>query len=126
MRRGYELNYKLICVPVARHGGTLAPEHSFVQISPDNVIVTALKKAEDENELVLRFYEWAGKERDVKVQFPVAAESASETNLIEKPRANLHVDNGALVLHTKPYEIKTVKVRFASKSRNEAERAASQ
>jgi alpha-mannosidase len=115
-RRGYELNYKLVSVTAARHDGILAPEHSFVHISPDNVIVTALKRAEDDNELVLRFYEWAGKDGDVKIQFSAAAESASETDLMEKATANLRIENGALVLHTKPYEIKTVKVRFASKS----------
>jgi len=126
VRRGYELNTKLISIHAASHEGELAPEQSFVEISPDNVIVTAVKKAEDDSELVLRFYEWAGKEADVKIKLPAGAESASETDLMEKPTANLHVDNGALALQTKPYEIKTVRVRFASKSKNEAEQAAGQ
>jgi alpha-mannosidase len=112
VRRGYEVNYKLISLPVTNHQGTLAPEHSFVQISPDNVIVTALKKAEDDNTLILRFYEWAGKDADVKLQFPAGAESALETNLMEKPTSKLEVQNGAVVLHTKPYEIKTVDIQF--------------
>ncbi len=124
VRRGYELNYKLISAPAARHEGKLPPEHSFVQISPDNVIVTALKKAEDNSEIVLRFYEWAGKEADVKIHLPFGVESASETDLMEKPTSNLQVENAVVMLHTKPYEIKTIKVRFASKSRNEAGQAA--
>jgi alpha-mannosidase len=126
VRRGYELNYKLISVPATKHEGKLSPEHSFVQISPENVIVTALKKAEDDSELVLRFYEWAGKEADVMIHLPSGVESASETNLMERPMSKLQVESGTVKLHTKPYEIKTVKVRFASRSRNEAEQAASQ
>jgi alpha-mannosidase len=112
IRRGYELNYKLISLPLEKHEGALAAEHSFLQAQPDNVIVTALKKAEDENSLVLRFYEWAGKEGEVTIQLPPGAESAAETDLMEKPISTLTVHNGGVSVHTKPYEIKTIKVRF--------------
>ena len=114
IRRGYELNYKLLSFPFGKHDGALAPEHSFLQVQPDNVIVTALKRAEDENSLVLRFYEWAGKEGTVTIQLPPGAESAVETDLMEKPTGSLPVRNGAVIILTKPYEIKTIKVQFAS------------
>jgi alpha-mannosidase len=113
IRRGYELNYKLIALPFGKHQGALAPEHSFVQVQADNVIVTALKKAEDENALVLRYYEWAGRQREVTVQLPAGAQSASETNLMEKPTSNLQVSGGEVKVPTKPYEIKTIKVQFS-------------
>lgn len=114
IRQGYELNYKLIPVPVARHQGELPAGHSFVKTGADNVVITALKKAEDENALIVRFYEWAGKESDVMIQLPPGAASASETNLMEKSIGNLTVLNGAVLVHTKPYEIKTLKVTVAS------------
>lgn len=113
IRRGYELNYKLISLPAEKHEGMLASEHSFVQVQADNVIVTALKKAEDDNGLVLRFYEWAGKESEVTIQLPPGAESAAETDLMERPIGSLAVHNGGVSAHTKPYEIKTIKVRFS-------------
>ena len=114
IRRGYELNYKLISLPFGKHQGTLAPEHSFLQAQADNVVVTALKKAEDSNALVLRFYEWAGKDGDVKLQLPPGAESASETDLMERPIAGVPVQNGSITLRTKPYEIKTISVQYPS------------
>ena len=113
IRRGYELNYKLLSMPFEKHQGSLAAEHSFLQATPDNVIVTAMKKAEDENALVVRFYEWAGKDSGVTIQLPPGAESAAETDLMEKPLANLSVSNGRVSIHTKPYEIKTIKVNFS-------------
>jgi alpha-mannosidase len=112
IRRGYELNYKLISLPFGKHQGTLAAKHSFLQAQPDNVIVTAVKKAEDDNALVFRFYEWAGKDGEVKLQLPPGAQSASETDLMERPIANLPVENAAVTLRTKPYEIKTIKVQY--------------
>ena len=114
VRRGYELNYKLVSLPSERHQGSLAAEHSFLRAQPDNIIVTAVKKAEDENALVLRFYEWAGKDGEVTLQLPPGAQSAAETDLMEKPIADLSLHNGGVTCHTKPYEIKTVKVRFSS------------
>jgi alpha-mannosidase len=114
IRRGYELNYKLLFLSFGNHQGSLAPEHSFLQVQPDNVIVTALKRAEDDNSLVLRFYEWAGKEGAVTIQLPPGAESAVETDLMEKPLGSLPVHNGAVSLIAKPYEIKTIKVQFSN------------
>jgi len=112
VRRGYELNYKLIAMQSQKHEGTLPGEYSFVRAEPDNVVLTAIKKSEDDDSLVLRFYEWAGREADVKLQLPAGAQSASETDLMERSIAPLALHNDAVTVHTKPYEIKTVKVRF--------------
>ena len=113
VRRGYELNYRLLAVPSQKHQGTLPSEHSFVQVESDNVVLTAIKKSEDDDSLVLRFYEWAGRESDVKLHLPPGAQSASETDLMERSIADLAVHNDSVTVHTKPYEIKTLKVRFA-------------
>ena len=113
IRRGYELNYKLIALPFGKHEGKLPPEYSFLQTKSDNVIVSAVKKAEDENALILRFYEWAGKQGEVSMQLPAGATSASETDLMERPSGQLSVANGEVRVQTKPYEIKTVKVQFS-------------
>jgi alpha-mannosidase len=116
VRRGYELNYKLIALPFGKHQGTLPAEYSFLQAKSDNVIVTAVKKAEDNNALIVRFYEWAGNQGDVSIQLPQGATSASETDLIERPLGNLPVSNGEVKVPTKPYEIKTIEVRFSDMS----------
>jgi alpha-mannosidase len=113
VRRGYELNYKLIALRSDKHEGALPAEHSFVGVEADNVVLTAIKESEENDALVLRFYEWAGKEADVKLQIPAGAKSASETDLMERPIAQLGIHNDVVTVHTKPYEIKTVKVRFA-------------
>jgi alpha-mannosidase len=114
IRRGYELNYKLISFQTAKHEGALPPEHSFVESPADNIIVSALKKAEDNNGLVLRFYEWAGKSGDVQLRIPSGAQSAIETDLMEKRIADASLRNQTVTVPTKPYEIKTIEVQYSS------------
>jgi len=117
--QGYQLNYKLIAMQTEKHTGALGSVFSFLQTDP-NVIVTAVKKDEDDDSLIVRFYEWAGKENDVKVAVHGKVLAASETDLMEKPIGSVAVDHDILTVHTKPYEIKTVKVQFASTSEKAA------
>jgi len=115
VRRGFELNYHLLGYQTQNHQGSLKDEHSFLEVQPDNVVLTALKKAEDEEALVLRFYEWAGKESDIKLLLPAGASSAAETDLMEKPVADLALQEGTVTVHTRPFEIKTLRIRFTPK-----------
>jgi len=110
VRHGYELNYGLLFTQSVNHRGTLASEYSFLQVDGGNVVVTAVKRAEDGRALIVRFYEWAGEESDVRLIFPLSLESAAETDLMEKSMGNLVLQAQGVVVHTKPYEIKTVRI----------------
>jgi alpha-mannosidase len=113
VRQGYDLNYKLLSISTEKHQGSLAAEHGFLQVEADNVVLTAMKKAEDDNSLVLRFYEWAGKNTDVKIQLPPGAQAAEDADLMERPAGKLALANNTVTVPTKPFEIKTVRVQFA-------------
>jgi len=113
VRQGYELNYKLLDMQSEKHDGALPAEHAFIEVKAENVVLTAMKKAEDDDSVILRFYEWAGRETDVKIQLPPGAESAQDADLMERPIGELALQGDAVTVHTKPYEIKTVKVRFS-------------
>ena len=114
VRRGYEFNYPLRAFQVEAHEGSLPPQHSFVGVTGDNVVLTALKKAEDGDAILLRFYEWAGKTADVKVRLPEGASGASLTNLLEKSEGgNLAIVNDQVTVPVHPYEIVSVRVEFA-------------
>lgn len=113
VRRGYELNYRLIPFMTDNHQGSLPGAHSFLDLQADDIVLTAAKRAEMDDSLILRFYEWAGKESDVKITLPAGAQSASDADLMERPIGELPISGGTLSLHTKPYEIKTVKITFS-------------
>jgi alpha-mannosidase len=115
MQQAYELNFPLLAVAEPPHAGRLPRRHSFAQVQPDNVILTVVKKAEDEEALVLRFYEFAGRQSQVSLRLPARATAAFETDLMEAGERplTLSADGRSVQVPTGPYEIKTVKVRLA-------------
>ena len=117
VRRGYELNYPLLPVVTTAHEGSLPPAHSFVQLEPENVVLTAVKKAEDDNGLIFRFYESAGQQTQVRLRLPPGASQAIETNLMENEQGELSLQGTELVVPVRPYEIKCLKVKFQPGSR---------
>jgi alpha-mannosidase len=113
VRRGYELNYKLLTRQTDNHQGALPGAHSFVTVQAENVILTAMKKAETDNSVILRFYEWAGKDSDVKITVPPGAHSAADADLMERPIGDLTLQGDTISVHAKPFEIKTIKIGFS-------------
>jgi hypothetical protein len=57
------------------------------------------------------------------LQLPAGAEMASETDLMEKSLAKLRIESGAVTVHTNPFEIKTIRIRFAAKSSSQTTRS---
>ena len=96
VRHGWEYDYPLQAVVTTAHAGSLPPEHSFASVSPDNVVLTAVKKAEDANGLIFRVYEWAGKETTAEFHVPPGATGATVTNLMEQPEGDPLSRRGAM------------------------------
>ena len=78
------------------------------------MVVTAMKKTEDGDGLLVRFYEWAGKEGNVTLTLPPGIVSATLANLMEKPEGSpLAVSGGRQVtVPITPFEIQTVIVHY--------------
>jgi len=115
VRHGYEYNYPLTAVVTTAHPGTLPASHSFASVSPENVVLTAVKKAEDANGLIFRVYEWAGKETTAEFHVPPGATSATVTNLMEQPQGDrLPVSGDVVKAPIHPYEILTIRVDYPS------------
>ncbi len=115
IRAGYALNVPLRVVPLeAATGGVAdragAPQSTFVQIDAPNVIVEAVKKAEDTADIIVRLYE--SEHRAAKATlwfgFPVAA--VREVNLLERPIQLLPVDDDTVTVEFGPFEVKTLAV----------------
>ncbi|MFZ3381950.1 MAG: glycosyl hydrolase-related protein, partial [Candidatus Acidiferrales bacterium] len=99
---------------VQTHAGKWRQRQSLVTIEPENVVLTALKKAEDSDGLIFRFYEWAGKNSEARISVPAGATAATLTNLMEQPESSsLHLTaNGQVIAPIRAYEIETVRVDY--------------
>ncbi|MGQ9782464.1 MAG: alpha-mannosidase [Armatimonadota bacterium] len=117
VRRGYELNEPLIARVTQKHSGILPKSKSFVWVSEPNLVVTAFKKSEDGDGLILRVYETQGKACNAKIVVSVAAEEVVETDLMERPLGkSVRLRSGSFTFEIGRHEIKTFKL--VSKSMN--------
>ena len=113
---GFAFNIPLHAMQVAAHTGELPSTHSFVTVKPENLVLTAMKKSEDGNSLILRFYEWAGKQTTANITVPEGASAATVTNLMEKPEGSaLTVSGDHLSVPVGKYSINTVRVDYSNR-----------
>src|SRR5688500_1714305 len=117
VQRAEAFNHPLLSTPVfSNDDGVLSSEGSLLSLDADNVIVTGVKRAEDDNELVIRFYEAYGK--PTKVTARLAAFETGEVttvNFIEDKLA----DEKGLAVELRPHEIRTL--RFCARPRTGGE-----
>jgi alpha-mannosidase len=113
VRHGYDFNYPLKAVQVEPHSGALAAQHSFVAVTPEDVVLTAMKKAEDSHALIFHLYEWAGKSGSIQLSVPPGATGAVETNLMEQPQGpELPVTANRVTVPFRPFEIVAVRINY--------------
>jgi alpha-mannosidase len=112
-RRACELNYPLHVVMTEEHPGALGREGSFVRLEAGaGVILSAVKRAEQDEKMVLRLYELFGKKTPAKLHFARKVVAAEETDLLERPLAALPVSGHTVIAELSPFEIKTVLVEL--------------
>lgn len=98
-----------------KHEGALGREYSFGSISDGNVIIRALKKAENSDEIIVRVNEGANKiARNVKISLGNGIVKAREVNAMEDEIGDAAIADGSLVFDLEPYEVKTFAVKLAS------------
>ena len=85
---------------------SLPMEKTFLSTSTPNVLITGVKRAEDDSDLIVRFYELTGQPTQTKIDLPVSPTRIQTVNLMEDP---LHDETGGMIqLH--PHEIRTLKI----------------
>jgi hypothetical protein len=114
-RDGIAFNYPLLAFVASEGGGTggpsLLPTAEFLRLEPANLILTAMKKAEDDEAVVVRFYEAEGCQALAKLHLFQPVKQAWKTNLIEDEEQPLTpAGDGSIQFLVRPWEIVTLKV----------------
>jgi len=92
--------------------GELPEEFSFLKLSPDNLVLSALKKAEDSDEVILRFFETIGEATVAELELFRVIKRAAVVDLLERELYELKAERNKLRLEVKPFEIVTLKLRL--------------
>src|SRR5690606_10255641 len=111
MLRAYEFNMPLRVMPTSKHDGEWGRERSFFSTSLSNVAVTALKRAEDGNGYVVRFYEFEGISRSGSFTLPTNVAGASTVNIVEEPMpGTIPVSENRVFVQSRPYQITSIRI----------------
>ncbi|MBU2664813.1 alpha-mannosidase [Actinoplanes bogorensis] len=114
MAAGYRLNLPTRTVT---GGGAVAP---LVTVSSDQVVVEAVKLAEDRSgDLIVRLYEARGGRAAARIDVPGRAGRAWTTDLLERPAPNAAWEaDDPIDLTFRPFEIVTLRVAAAAQARS--------
>ncbi|MGN0295308.1 MAG: alpha-mannosidase [Lachnospiraceae bacterium] len=83
---------------------------SLISVDVPNVVIEAVKKAEDDESLIVRCYECFNRRSKVTMKVDAAITGASVINLLEdQVLENLEIKDGTISFTMKPYEIRTIK-----------------
>jgi alpha-mannosidase len=92
--------------------GELPTEYSFLKLSPHNLILSTLKKAEDSDGVILRFFETTGEVTQAEVELFRAIKRLTLVDLLEREEDELPFEGNRFSLEVKPFEIVTLKLEF--------------
>jgi alpha-mannosidase len=113
---GHAFNHPLVPVGTTVHEGDLPVEGSALEILAPNVMLSGLKKAEDDDAIIIRLYEFEGRETTARVRLSrVLAEpdsAAVETDILEQPldENTATMDGDVLSVTIPAFGVATVKV----------------
>lgn len=109
-RFGVEANRPFYARKKENKGGVLPAVKSFLSVSDPFVAMSLIKKADNDNSLIIRLTEMEGRDKEVRVTLPVEAKKVIRTNLIEDEQEVIPVSGSTITLRLGHHAIETFKL----------------
>ncbi|MBQ9131724.1 MAG: alpha-mannosidase, partial [Clostridia bacterium] len=109
IREAWSLNQPLMSRPVSDGKGSIPAAFSLVSCNAKNAVITAVKKAEADDGLIVRLYDAFDCKSNVTLTVPTDYTKAYLCDLLEREEQALSVQNGSVTLPLSNFEILTVK-----------------
>lgn len=106
----YNLNQKMTAVNKKASKGTLPEEYSFITVENKNIILETVKKAEDDNNIIVRFYDAQNTVSNAKIHFGFDVKKAYLCDLNENVLEEIEIKDNAVSVPVKNFEIMTLKL----------------
>ena len=105
----WALNQPLLARPIEAHDGTLPSQFSLVSTDAPNAVITAVKRAEEDDGLIVRLYDAFDCRSNVRVTVPATYRTAEICDLMEHSLSTLPVVDGTVTVPVSNFEIVTLK-----------------
>ncbi len=110
----YEFNCSLtgFQLPLTKGNRIFPHQFSFVELTPDNLVLVTFKKAEDTNDVILRFFETKGQRTWGEITLFKEPTSVEAANLLEEEEREVKFRGRKIKFWVKAFEIVTLKIAF--------------
>lgn len=111
---GKQANEKLFVVvnPSQFKDANLPESKSFFKVNENNIIISAIKKSEDEDAVVLRLYDILGQKKDLELELDFKPVKTFHTSLIEEEIKELQHSGNKVPILIKHNSIETFKFKL--------------
>ncbi|RME01632.1 MAG: alpha-mannosidase, partial [Calditrichaeota bacterium] len=115
VRRAYELNLPLRCMPLDhRKKLSQPPRFSFLSVDQSNIIMEVLKPAFDGPGIILRLYESSGQRGRCQLRIAPFPQKIELCDLLENPIRAISCQPDRCQIEYAPFEILTLKLSYGS------------
>jgi alpha-mannosidase len=108
----HNFNAPLEVIETDLHSGNLPASFSLFSVEPDEVVVSAVKKAENDSAMVVRMFNISDRQVVAKLTAFKPIKSATLVNMLEEPLEDLSVSDNSLSLPLKRNQIVTLKLVY--------------
>jgi alpha-mannosidase len=110
-REENQYSIQIKCLQIPRQKGQLPPTSSFVLIKPDELMVSAIKKSYNDDEVIIRLFNPTGKLLRGSLDILPGIKDAWLTDLNEEKKRKIPVrSNGTITLEVEPKKIITISI----------------
>jgi alpha-mannosidase len=116
---GQNFNHPVRIIGTDIHEGKLPTASNFIKIENPKVIVSGIKKAENENAIIIRLYELEGKKQKTEIALNenlfAKIQKAEIVDLMERKIKDIKVNGNDVAIEIPPFSIISVKLIFHNK-----------
>lgn len=113
VRAAYDYDTPVSTIETTAHRGRMPAAFSWLNVSAPNVVISAIKKSEVGNDLIVRLYETAGRPAHVRLNIGFPVVWAKECNGLERPLKDgrrIVTTAHSLLFTVKPHDIVTLRI----------------
>lgn len=110
VQQAYLLNMPLEVSKISKNTGAMPEKYGLASVDKNNIALETIKKAEEDDSVIIRMFEFANKKTDFTVNIGFDFKEAYLCDLMENNLEKVNADGNSIKLNASNYEIITLKI----------------